>query len=327
MRFYVASSIKNKDEVQSVFEALVDAGHEVTADWTLTDDIPEKERDQKRDYMRSIAKRDFEGILESDIFILLSTPSEGRSMYVELGVAMASYEKNGKPSVFVVGPKNNESIFYFHPDIRCFDSLDKVLELAMMTKVSRTKSRCHEGRLEEYKALRSEMLEIIKGRIWGQATYAVLAAGLLALASTAYIVPILIFIIALALPFLFHTIQREHARIRMGNYLRAVLEPKIPGMYWEEYLGIWRGKFGKQERQGWLNIKDRIKHIFGFSGLYLLTSLFCWFLVMHESRSLLPCLFGTFFLIALFVTYYAFFKLYDKGDKDYEELLKLGPKC
>ncbi len=326
MKFYVASSIKNKDTVQDAFEDLNAKGHEVTTDWTLTDDLLEEERSCKRDYSQSIAKRDFEGIRECDIFVLLSKPSEGRSMYVELGLALAMHETTGKPSVFVVGPDNNESVFYFHPAVQCVDTLDNVLEKAGSIKADEMQSRSHEGRIEEYKALRSEMLEIIKDRIWGQATYAGLAAGLLALTANAYKVESFIFTITLALPFLFHTIQREHARIRMGNYLRAVVEPRIPGMYWEEYLGLWRGKFGSQEKQGWLNNVDRGKHIFGFSGLYLLTSFFCWFLLFNVTKELMPRLISSGFLIALVVTYYFFFKLYDKGEKEYEELLRLSPK-
>jgi hypothetical protein len=326
MKIYVASSIRNKNKVQELFGGLKAKGHEVTTDWTLTNDSPEDERGLKKDYMRSIAKRDCEGIRESDVFVLLSKPSEGRSMYVELGLAIAMHEATGKPSVFVVGPDNNESVFYFHPVVQSVGSMDEALERAMGTTFGETPSRSHEGRLEEYKALRSEMLEIIKGRIWGQATYAVLVAGLLTLMATAYKVPSFIFIIALAVPFLFHTIQRENARIRMGNYLRVVLEPRIPGMYWEQYLGLWRGKFGKQERQGWLNMVDRAKHIFGFSGLYLLTSFFCWFLLLEATKNIVPRLIGSCFLIALVVTYCAFFELYDKGDEEYEELLRLSPK-
>jgi len=327
MKFYVASSIANKAEVQDVFSALKTKGHEVTTDWTLTDEIPEDVRGLKRDYTRSIAKRDFEGIRECDVFVLLSKPSEGRSMYVELGLAIAMYEARGKPLVFVVGPDNNESVFYLHPAVQRVGTLEEILERAMDTTVRDTPLRGHEGRLEEYKALRSEMLEIIKGRTWGQATYAALAAGLLGLTRTDYKVPSLIFIIAVALPFLFHTIQREDARIRMGNYLRVVLEPRIPGMYWEEYLGLWRGKFGEKERRGWLNMPDRAKHILGFSGLYLLISFFCWFLLLDATENVVPRLVGSLFLIALVMKFGAFFKLYDKGDEEYEELLRLSPKA
>lgn len=326
MKFYVASSITNKAEVRKLFGTLKTKGHEVTTDWTLTDEIPEDARGLRRDYTQSIAKRDFEGIRECDAFVLLSKPAEGRSMYVELGLAIATYEATGKPLVFVVGPDNDESVFYFHPAVQRVGTLEEALGRAMEIKVGDAPSRSHEGRVEEYKALRGEMLEIIKGRTWGQATYAALAAALLALTPTVYKVPSLIFIIAVAVPFLFHTIQRENARIRMANYLRVALEPRIPGMHWEEYLGLWRGRFGEKERRGWLNIPDRAKHILGFSGLYLLTSFFCWFLLLDATEKLLPRLIGSAFLIVLVITYRSFFKLYDKGDKEYEELLRLWPK-
>ncbi len=326
MKFYVASSISNKDRVRSLFAELESKGHDVTTDWTLTDDIVEEQRDLKRDYMRSVVKRDCEAILESDVFILLSTPSEGRSMYVELGIAMTAYQVAQRPLVFVVGPRNNEAAFYFHPSVERAGTIEEVLDRVVQMQVGEPSSRGHEGRLEEYKALRSEMLDIMKDRTWGQATYAALAAGLLALTPPAYKVPGLIFTIALATPFLFHTIQREHARIRMGNYLRVVVEPRIPGMYWEEYLGIWRGGFGKREGQGWLNVLDRAKHILGFAGVYLLIASFCWFLLLSDTIDLVPRIVGSSFLILLLLAYAAFFKLYDRGAEEYEELWRLGPQ-
>lgn len=327
MKVYVASSITNKENVQEKFKILKSRGHEVTTDWTLTDDIPESQRTGSRDYISSLAKRDCEGVRDCDAFILLSEPAEGRSMYVELGLAIALYEETGKPLVFVIGAENKESIFYFHPIVTRLNSLDEVIEqLDMDNENSRTVSHSQEGRLEEFRALRNEMLEIIKGRIWGQATYAVLAAGLFASMSTGYKATILCFIISLAIPFLFHTIQREHARMRMGNYIRAVLEPRIPGMYWEEYLGLWRGRFGKAERKGWLNSVDRAKHIFGLSGLYILTSLFCWFLLFNITQDLVQRMIGSGALIALILTYKLFFNLYDKGGEEYEEVLRLAPK-
>ncbi len=327
MKFYIASGIKNKENVQKIFNQLKKVGHEVTADWTLTDDIPEDARDQKREYVRSIAKRDFEGIRECDIFVLLSDPEEGRSMYVELGIALSMLHATGKPRVFIVGPENNESVFYFHPLVDRVKNIDDVLKDSENLSSIELPSKSHEGRLEEYKSLRAEMLEIIKERVWGQATYAVLSAGMLALMKDSGKVPILIFTILLALPFIFHTMQREHARIRMGNYLRAVLEPQIPGMYWEEYLGLWRGKFGRKERKGFLNVFDRIKHILSFSGLYLLISGFCLFYLFSITCELAPTLIAICFFCLLLAAYVIFFRLYGKGQEEYEELQRLGPKA
>jgi hypothetical protein len=210
--------------------------------------------------------------------------------------------------------------------VQCVENLNAVFEEANQVEFGDRQSFSCEGRFEEYKALRSEMLEIIKGRIWGQATYTVLAVGLLTSKEAVYIAYRFIFIIAVSLPFLFYTIQREHSRIRMANYLRLVLEPKIPGMNWEHYLRLWRGKFGKAEGKGWLNVVDRLKHIFCYSGVYLMISIFCFVLLLIVTKSLLLHSIGGGFFIALVVTYYYFFKMFDKEDKRGEELVRLWPK-
>lgn len=327
MKFYVASGIKNKEEVQRVFERLTAAGHQITADWTLTDDIPEESRDESSEYVRSLAKRDFEGIRECDVFVLISHPREGRSMYVELGVALSMLETSGRPRVFIVGPLNNESVFYYHPLVRRIGGWDELIEETKALTPIPSQPKSHEGRLEEYRALRSEMLEIIKERVWGQATYAALSAGTLGLMPDSGKVAALLFTMALALPFFQHTMQREHARIRMGNYLRAVLEPKIPGMYWEEYLGLWRGRFGRKEGRGWLNQLDRTKHIFSFAGLYLLIPSFCWIYMYQETENFTPRTTATLLLIIVLGLYVTFLRLYQRGQMEYKELLRLGPKA
>jgi len=288
------------------------------------DDLPQGERLEKKEYVQALASRDFQGVRECDVFILLSEPVEGRSMYVELGLALSMHEATGRPQVFVVGATNDQSIFYFHPAVRCLRTLDEVLVVCAEPASTVTNVVTHQNRLEEYKALRAEMLEIIKDRIWGQATFAVLSAGLLALTSSTYKLPSLIFMIGLAVPFLYHTIFREHARIRMGNYLRVVLEPRLPGLFWEEYLGIWRSKFGRKPGQGWLSIVDRMRHIFALSGLYFLTSWFCWILLLNTTEEFIPRAIGSSFLVWLLLTYRRFFKLYDLGSHEYDELRKMN---
>jgi hypothetical protein len=247
-------------------------------------------------------------------------------MYVELGVAIAMNQIRHRPLVFVVGPSTTQAAFYFHPTVQRASSIEDVLQRVSQMSYRELLQPEREGIIEEYKSLRAEMLDIMKDRTWGQATYAALAAGLLAFSSSAYKVPALLFTMALALPFLFHTMQREHARIRMGNYLRVVVEPRIPGMYWEEYLGIWRGRFGHRPGKGWLSPLDRTKHIAGFAGLYLLTSVFSLILVLGASHDLVPRIIGPMFLSVLLFAYVAFYRLYDKGTQEYEELWRLGPR-
>ena len=51
----------------------------------------------------------------------------GTGMYVELGAAIASYLERGKPEIFVIGPHNSRSMFYFHPAVQRVDNLEGVL--------------------------------------------------------------------------------------------------------------------------------------------------------------------------------------------------------
>jgi predicted acyltransferase len=175
-----------------------------------------------------------------------------------------------------------------------------------------------EGSLEEFRALRVEMLQIINDRIWGQATYSVLAAGTLAFVGNSPAkVPGLVFLTGLSLPFLFHTIFREHARIRMGNYLRAVVEPQIAGMHWEAYLRAWRNKFESDGKRGWLTVPDRSRHIFALAGVYLLISSFSYALLVMQTMAPLPVALASALLLTVITTLVWFFHLYDIGADDY----------
>jgi hypothetical protein len=323
MKFYVASSITNKERVRDMFQALERAGHSITVDWTETDTVPEDKRNNESDHIRAISKRDFDGILNADAFVLLSEPADGRSMYVELGVAIARHATVGKPEIFVLGAISDQSVFYFHPAVRRVQTVDEILATPLMENEDKVKQVTHEGRLEEYRALRSEMLQILQDRLWGQATFAVLCAGILALTGTSYRIESLIVVIRISISFLLHTMNRERARIRMGNYVRVFLEPKIPGMFWEEYLVMWRSKFGKQKRQGWLVPMDRIKHTFALSGLYVFMGIYCWFSLIFSTLRAVPLIVSSLLLFALLALYVIFFNSYDEGQRELEALMKL----
>jgi hypothetical protein len=323
MKFYVASSISNKEKVRDLFQSLEQAGHSVAVDWTETDTVPEAQRNTEGDHIRAISRRDLDGVLNCDAFILLSEPPEGRSMYVELGLALAHQVSTGKPRIFVLGTRNDQSVFYYYPAVRRVRNVDEILAAPLDHEAEAYKRLTHEGRLEEFRALRGEMLQLIQDRLWGQATFAVLSAGVLALMGTAAKIESLILVIGLAISFLVHTMNRERARMRMGNYVRAFLEPKIPGMFWEEYLVMWRNKFGKQKRQGWLTPTDRLKHTIGLSGLYLFMGTYCWFVLVMSTLKAVPLAVGGCLWLILLGLYIVFFKSYDDGARELEGLLKL----
>ena len=118
----------------------------------------------------------------------------------------------------------------------------------------------------EYTALREETLSTINGRVWGIVTYIALAAGVAALYERTGSNALFVVLIFAALPFLWHTAVRERSRIRIGSYIKEVLE-RHSDLSWETYLAEWRTKFASSRL-------DRWRHIFGLTGVYVLIALF-----------------------------------------------------
>lgn len=161
---------------------------------------------------------------------------------------------------------------------------------------------------------------MLSDRLWGQVTYAILATGLLSFAKDKYQETSLVFLIFLSVPLLLHTAIREHARIRLANYLRVVIEPQIDGFSWEAYLGWWRSRRGKTT--GWLDRIDRVRHILALSGIYLVVSTFAWLLLLRTAATPLSSVCGSLGLAALAGVYAFFFHIFDSGAEEYRALLQ-----
>jgi nucleoside 2-deoxyribosyltransferase len=87
MKFYIASSLKNFEHVRDLSRLLKNAGWEHTYDWTLY--CPAKETDVET--LKSIGEKEYEGIKQSDVVIIL-TP-QGRGTHTEFGMAIALNKK------------------------------------------------------------------------------------------------------------------------------------------------------------------------------------------------------------------------------------------
>lgn len=188
--------------------------------------------------------------------------------------------------------------------------------------MSNDHSSLRDARLQEFAALRAEMLSILSDRLWGQVTYAALAGGVLAFADADLRVPCLAFVVLAAIPLLLHTAQREHARIRMANYIRAVLEPAVPGLSWEAYLSYWR----RQRSQGheWLGLVDRLRHVAALSGVQLTVAIFAWILLVSGNTPPWTVILATVALFLLLLVLWYFLRLYPAGARDYASLKALA---
>lgn len=129
-KVYVASRYAKKFEVREIYKKLEDMGFEIARDWTLFDPVRpfHLEQESARDH----SVKDIDAVANSDVFIILSDEA-GTGMYVELGAAILSNIKFGRPKIFVVGPHNTNVMFYFHNVISRKDNIDEVLrELSLM---------------------------------------------------------------------------------------------------------------------------------------------------------------------------------------------------
>ena len=127
MRFYVASHISGKEDVQAIHARLRELGHEITVDWTAFEGVFGDDRNQYPEKVAAIAIRDMVGVEDCDVFVLLTEPPEGRAKYAELGAAIMSAVQNGKPEIFVIGDLPSHSVFFYHPTVTRVKTMDDVL--------------------------------------------------------------------------------------------------------------------------------------------------------------------------------------------------------
>jgi hypothetical protein len=128
MRVFVSGQFKEKHRVREAFRVMEAAGHVITYDWTRTEALEKPYSSYSAEASRR-AHEDINGILSADAFILMSDNRErGKGMYVELGAALAlAGLRSRQIQVYIVGPMNHESIFYYHPLVAHKETLEEVV--------------------------------------------------------------------------------------------------------------------------------------------------------------------------------------------------------
>src|SRR3989344_106024 len=126
MKFYIAARFDKRDEVKELHKVIIETGHEIVGDWTGHQPI--KPYDKNQDMAKEYSVDDINSAKDADVFIILSDEA-GTGMYVELGAAIASNLLIGKPKIYAVGEHNSRSMFYFHPSVERFSSVEDVLSV------------------------------------------------------------------------------------------------------------------------------------------------------------------------------------------------------
>ncbi len=114
MKFYIASKLGNHIQVQSLAKLLKANGWEHTYDWT----IHGSNKETDIEILKSIARKEFDGVKNADIVIVL-TP-QGRGTHAELGMAIALnkvvYICHSDDTYFKCD--DNTSTFYWLPQVK-----------------------------------------------------------------------------------------------------------------------------------------------------------------------------------------------------------------
>jgi len=123
MKIYIAAPFEKTEHVKEIHRMFMREGHQISADWTLHK--PLKPYDQNPEMCMEYAIEDMDGVLNSDIFVVIAT-GNSTGHKIELGAAIASRLLRGKPKIYMVCKR--ESIFHFHPAINHRESIKEVLE-------------------------------------------------------------------------------------------------------------------------------------------------------------------------------------------------------
>lgn len=122
MKFYIASSLQNKEQVTYVIGKLKKEGFIHTYDWTKNENV------STLDQLREIGQLEKEAVINSDIVIVL-LPG-GKGTHIELGIALGLEKK-----VYLYSPTeevNNvetTSTFYHVPQVEKYiGSVEQLIE-------------------------------------------------------------------------------------------------------------------------------------------------------------------------------------------------------
>lgn len=123
-KVYIASRYAKKFEVRKIFKKLQEMGFDIARDWTIYEPI--RPYHSNSELAREHAVKDIDAVADCDVFVIISDEA-GTGMYAELGAAILSNIKFGKPKIFVIGPHNQNLMFYFHDSISRKDDVNQVL--------------------------------------------------------------------------------------------------------------------------------------------------------------------------------------------------------
>lgn len=124
-RFYIASSLKNKENVKLISERLKQEGFIHTYDWAQNGQITSIEQ------LRDIGLKEMNAVKESN-FIVVLLPA-GKSSHIELGIALGNdikaylYSQNDEMNDL----ENSSSFYHLNGIHKCKGSLEDLITIIL----------------------------------------------------------------------------------------------------------------------------------------------------------------------------------------------------
>lgn len=119
MKFFVSGKLGLEENAREAMNALRDAGHQITFDWTDVEHL--RPYDENTLACRKVSVRESNGVKEANVLVIIPH-NEGVGMYVELGIAIGI----GIP-VRVVTSEESQSLFFHHPLVKKVSSIEEVI--------------------------------------------------------------------------------------------------------------------------------------------------------------------------------------------------------
>jgi hypothetical protein len=134
MKIFVSGQIEDIEYVRKVQAEFINAGHEITHDWTTNETGAKMlgSREAKLENLYESRKRatnDINGVVDSEVYVICTDNEKvGKGMYVEIGAALGLNAKFNVPRIYLVGAMNHMSIFYLHPAVIKVDKVSDILK-------------------------------------------------------------------------------------------------------------------------------------------------------------------------------------------------------
>ena len=134
MKIFVSGQITDRDNVRTVQQILIEAGHTITHDWTHNetgDKMLAGDEAKLADIVETgrRAELDIQGVVDCDAYVVCTDNAKaGKGMYAELGAALALNVTTQRPQIYMLGALNHMSVFYFHPSVVRLNSTEELIQ-------------------------------------------------------------------------------------------------------------------------------------------------------------------------------------------------------